>query len=258
MDDRNGAAPDSSFNMKLVNELLGMVPQGETVSVTIGLHWTAVVVDVAGERRCGLASTMMGTLPHGEVDVPGAGRLEQMTSRELAQLAVTDHFTLRSIGMATVNALLPPMPERWVERKAEHVIAAVGEDKTVVLVGHFPFIERLRTQVGRLFVLEQNPGPGEHPEQAAPSLIPQADVLAITSMTLLNDTLDGLLALRKPGARTLLLGPSTPLHPLLFDYGLELLSGAVVTAVDPVLHLVRQGAVFRQVRKGGVRLVTMA
>jgi uncharacterized protein (DUF4213/DUF364 family) len=106
-------------------------------------------------------------------------------------------------------------------------------------------------------VLEKHPGPGEYPAEAAAEVVPQADVLAMTSTTLINGTLDGLLALRKPGAKVLLLGPSTPLHPLLFEHGVEMLSGAMVTDVDPVLHLIRQGAVFPQVRQGGVRLVTM-
>lgn len=243
--------------MKLIDALLAVVPDGETVSVTIGLHWTAVVIAVAGEQRCGLASTLMGQRPHGEVDVPMAGKLAQMPGRELAALAATDNLTLRSIGVAAINALLPPLPERWVERNAEHVIIEAGQGKTVALVGHFPFIANVRAQVGQLFVLEKNPGPDEYPAEAASDLVPQADVLAITSMTLLNGTLDGLLVLRKPEARVLLLGPSTPLHPLLFDYGVAMLSGAVVTAVNPVLHLIQQGAVFRQVHKGGVRLVTM-
>jgi uncharacterized protein (DUF4213/DUF364 family) len=111
--------------------------------------------------------------------------------------------------------------------------------------------------VGQLFVLEQSPGPGEYPTAAATDLVPQADVLAITSMTLLNDTLDGLLALRRPDTRVLLLGPSTPLHPILFEYGVEMLSGAMVTDIPPVLHVIREGGVFRQVHKAGVRLVTM-
>ncbi|MCA9977919.1 MAG: DUF364 domain-containing protein [Anaerolineales bacterium] len=243
--------------MKVIDELLAVVPDGETVSVTIGMHWTAVVLNVAGEQRCGLASTLMGNRPHGEVDVPLAGSLEQMAGRELAALAATDNLTLRSIGVAAINALLPPLPERWVERNAEHVIIEAGRGKTVALVGHFPFIANVCAQVGQLFVLEKNPGPGEYPAEAAAEIMPQADVLAITSMTLLNGTLDRLLALRKPKARVLLLGPSTPLHPLLFDYGVEMLSGVEVTAVAPVLHLIQQGAVFRQVRKGGVRLVTM-
>ena len=243
--------------MNLINELLAVIPDGEVKKVLIGLHWTAVVMDTAGEQRCGLASTLMGSQPHGEVDVPQAGHLEEMSGQELAALAATDNLTLRSIGMAAINALLPPLTDRWQGINAEHVIAAAGKNKNVVLVGHFPFISRLRPQVGQLFVLEQNPGPDEYPATSASELVPEADVLAITSMTLLNGTLDELLALRRPNARILLLGPSTPMHPLLFDYGLEMLSGAAVTAIDPVLHQIQQGAVFRQVRKAGVRLVTM-
>jgi hypothetical protein len=243
--------------MNLIDDLLAVIPDSRTESVTIGLHWTAVVVDAAGERRCGLASTLTGVRPHGEVDVPLAGRLDQMSGRELAALALTDNLTLRSIGVAAINALLLPLPERWVERNAEEVIAEAGAGKTVALVGHFPFISGLRSRVGQLYVLEQNPGPGEHPATAAAELVPQADVVAITSMTLLNGTLDGLLGLCRPEARVLLLGPSTPLHPLLFDYGIEMLSGSVVTAIDPVLHVIREGGVFRQVHPAGVRLVTM-
>lgn len=244
--------------MNLIHDLLGAAPDGRTESVTVGLHWTAVVVEVAGQRRCGLASTLAGVRPHGEADVPQAGHLADMSGLQLARLARTDNLTLRSIGVAAINALLPPQPEAWVDRHAQDVIADAGAGATVVLVGHFPFIARLASRVGQLYVLEQNPGPGEYPHTAAPNLVPQADVLAITSMTLLNGTLQGLLALRQPGARALLLGPSTPLHPLLFDHGIEMLSGAVVEDIEAVLRTIGQGAVFRQVHKAGVRLVTMA
>jgi hypothetical protein len=43
----------------------------------------------------------------------------------------------------------------------------------------------------------------------------------------------------------------------LFEHGVDLLSGAVVEAIGPVLEAVSQGASFRQVRRRGVRLVTM-
>ncbi len=243
--------------MKVIDDLLAVVPDGETVSVTVGLHWTAVVVDLGKERHCGLASTVTGLRPHGQVDVPSAGQLSQLSGRELAALALTDNLTLRSIGMAAINALLPRLPDRWVESNAEEVIATAGANRSVVLVGHFPFIAQLRPRVGQLFVLEQNPGPGEYPASAAAKLVPQADVLAITSMTLLNGTLDELLSLRRPGARVLLLGPTTPMHPLLFDYGIAMLSGAVVNEIAPVLRVIQEGGVFRQVHQAGVRLVTM-
>jgi uncharacterized protein (DUF4213/DUF364 family) len=52
-----------------------------------------------------------------------------------------------------------------------------------------------------------------------------------------------------------MLGPSTPLSPVLFDHGMDILSGSIVVDRDRVLDCISQGANFRQVR--GVRKVTM-
>src|SRR5690606_40778254 len=91
--------------MNVISDLLAVIPEGQTESVTVGLHWTAVVANVGGERRCGLASTLVGLKPHGEVDVPMAGALGELSGRELAGLALLDNLTLRSIGVAAINAL---------------------------------------------------------------------------------------------------------------------------------------------------------
>ena len=137
------------------------------------------------------------------------------------------------------------------------VIAQHGAGRQVALVGHFPFIPQLRDRVGSLTVLELQPRGEDLPADAASKVIPQADVLAITGTALINHTFEGLMALRHPDALVLILGPSTPLSPLLFDHGVNLLSGSVVEDVDSVLRAVSQGANFRQVRRQGVRLVTM-
>jgi hypothetical protein len=65
------------------------------------------------------------------------------------------------------------------------------------------------------------------------------------------------MALRRPEALTMLLGPSTPLTPLLFGTGIDLLSGAIVENIDAVLAAVSQGAGFRQIHRAGVKLVTL-
>ncbi len=180
-----------------------------------------------------------------------------MTGLELAALLKAENGLQRSVGMATVNALLPQMPQAYRDRNAEAVIAEHGSGKRVVLVGSFPFIPRLRPLVGELAVLEQHPAAGEHPTDAAPLIIPSADVVAITGMALVNHTLEDLLRLCSPQAVVLVLGPSTPLSPRLFDYGVDLLSGSLVTNIPTVLHCLSQGGNFRQVHQAGVRLVTM-
>jgi uncharacterized protein len=244
---------------ELYDTMLPGLEDGTVADVRVGAFWTAVVVEAHEGRRCGLAATLReedhihGSGP----DVRNAGALAGGSARELAVLVSAERVMERAIGMAALNALLPRLEAKWTEGNAEEILAQRGAGKRVAIVGHFPFTDSLRSRVGTLWVLEQNPHGDDLPAEAAPDVIPQADVLAITGTTLLNNTFAGLMALRRPDAWTMLLGPSTPLASVMFDYGLDMLSGAVVTDVDAVLVAVSQGAGFRQVQKAGVQLVNM-
>jgi uncharacterized protein (DUF4213/DUF364 family) len=242
----------------VIDDLLAAVPAvpQRVVDVRIGSAWTAVVVEVDGDRRCGLAATLSGA-GYDEPAVRDAGRLTAFSSRALCELARSASPVEVSVGMAAINALLPHDGLRWTEVNAAELLAQHGAHSKVALVGHFPFVDWLRERVQTLWVLELAPRPGDLPASAAAEIIPQADMVALTSMTLLNHTFDGLLALRRPDAQVMLLGPSTPLAPLLFERGVHLLSGAVVEDVDAVLRGVSEGAGFRQLHRLGVRLVTM-
>jgi uncharacterized protein (DUF4213/DUF364 family) len=243
--------------MRLIDDLLDTLPNGRICDVRIGLHWTAVVAEVDGIRRCGLASTLIDDHEHGVADVPQAGQLETFSALDIALFAQSDQSIMASVGVATINALLPPQPASWTDENAEETLARHGANRVVALVGHFPFIPRLRPRVGELFVLERNLHDGDMPEAAAPEILPQADVVAITGLALINHTLEDLLKLCPAHAFVLILGPSTPLSPILFEHGVHKLCGSVVTAVEPVLKAIQQGANFRQVHRAGVRLVTM-
>jgi uncharacterized protein (DUF4213/DUF364 family) len=244
--------------MSITEDLLKLLPQGEVIEVRIGTHWTAVVVEVSGEVRCGLASTLlMSQEHHGKPDVPEAGMLETIPALELAGRIDSGQYPLASVAAATINALLPKGSWDWAKKNAEEVIRTEGAGKNVVIVGRFPFNHRLDNYVGKLTILEKNPEGEELPEEAAPEVLPQAEVVAITGMTFINRTLDRLIELCSKETLVLILGPSTPLSPILFDHGVSLLSGSVVTNIEKVLQAVSQGANFQQVHKAGVLLVTL-
>jgi uncharacterized protein len=244
-------------SLTFLGRLLDSLQEGTIVDVLIGLHWTAVVADVAGERRCGLASTV-GTKRHGDPEIPAAGYLHEQPARALEELLFSRQPNLAGVGLATMNALLPPHPEQWVTLNAEEVIAYHGAGKKVALIGHFPFVPRLHHRVGELSVLEQHPRPGDLPASAAPAVLAEADVVAVTSMAIHNHTLPELCRLCSPEALRILLGPSTPLSPILFEHGLDVLCGSVVTEIEPVLRVIAQGGNFRQIHRAGVDTVTMA
>jgi uncharacterized protein (DUF4213/DUF364 family) len=244
---------------KLIDDLLTATPDGEVRDVRIGAFWTAVVVETDEGRRCGLASNLhrRGHCHQRGTGVARAGHLLERSTRGVAALARSESLLEASVGVATINAILPRDENAYVDANAGDVIAQHGAGKRVVVVGSFPFVPRLREQVESLTVLDEQPGDGLLPPSAAGDVIPAADVLAITGAALVNHTLEGLLALRRTDALVLVLGPSTPLSPVLYEHGADILSGSIVEEIDPVVRTVSQGGGFRQIRRLGVRLVTM-
>lgn len=244
--------------MKLLKNILQTLPDGKVLDVRIGLHWTAVVVEVAGVRQCGLASTLSSAHDHHkEPDMPNAGQLDQLSGCELAEMALIGNSLRASVGLAAMNALLPRQPQLWRDDNAEEAIAALGAGKLVALIGSFPFVPSLRQRVGELIVIDQHPQPGDLPAESALEVLPRSQVVAITGMTLSNHTFESLLAMCNPHAQVVVLGPTTPLSPLLFEAGVHVISGSIVTEIDPVLRTVSQGGNFRQVHRAGVRLVNI-
>jgi len=237
--------------MNILDDLLDSLDMDAPVrTVLVGAHWTAVC-----SRFCGLASTFTGDKPHGHAPVRDVGRLHEKSARELAEYARSDNLLEASIGLAAINSLLDVDESRAVEINAVEVLIEHGRGRNVALVGHFPFIPKLHPAVGQLWVLEQRPAEGEFPAEVATDLIPQADVVAITGSALINHTLDGLLALCRPQALVMILGPSTPLSPVLFAHGAAILSGARIVDETAALRTIGQGASFQQV--AGVRLLTI-
>lgn len=239
----------------IIQDLLATLPAGEIPvrDVRVGPFWTIVWTG----RGAGLASTQRDAhTPHGLSLIRWAGDLLDHDALELAECLRSKSPMEAALGMATVNALLEVDESAVTDRNAATEIMLRGEGKRVVVVGHFPFIPKVRKAVGHLDVLELDPGPDELPPRAAADVIPQADVVAITGTSLVNKTFDKLIHYCRPDAFVLLLGPTSPLSPVLFDYGVDLIAGTRVIDPPTALVVAGQGAIFRQMR--GVRLVTMS
>jgi uncharacterized protein (DUF4213/DUF364 family) len=246
--------------MDIIERLIGGLRlDGRVVDVRIGALWTAVAVETARGLRAGLASTQMARdLEHGRPLVREAGHLLGQRAVDLASLALPGSgatLTERSLGFAALNALLDVDVAACAERNAEEIILERGTGRNVVIVGHFPFVSRVRAVTAACAVLELEPQAGDLPAARAPDVLPAADVVAITGQALVNGTFEGLAALCRSEAYVVVLGPTTPLSPVLFDYGVDAVSGTVVVDVAAVLLASSQGANFRQMP--GRRLITL-
>jgi uncharacterized protein (DUF4213/DUF364 family) len=238
---------------RLLDSLHGDAPVRQ---ILVGAFWTAVVLET-DPPRCGLASTLRAESGGPWPPVVRAGRLMERSGRELAQMLRSERILEASIGMAAANALLEVDESALPELNAEQIVMEQGAGRRVAIVGHFPFIDRVREAAAQCWVLELHPGPGDLPADHAAEVLPQADVVALTGTSLINHTFDDLIGLCRPDAFVLLLGPSTPLSPVLFEAGVNALSGTRVDDTEQVLFSVGQGATFRQIkRRGGLRLLT--
>jgi uncharacterized protein (DUF4213/DUF364 family) len=212
------------------------------------VFWTAVV-----SKHCGLASTFRDEHPHHGM-VRGVGDLRNRSALELAEYAKSDNLLEASIGMATINSLIDIDETKCDAENALDVLIEKGEGKDIAVVGHFPWTPKLRQVARKLWVLEQRPQAGDLPAEAAEDILPKADVVAITGTSLINHTAEKLLDLAK-GSFVVMVGPTSPLSPVLFDWGVDVVSGTKVVEPEKMLRSISEGAIFPQVQ--GVKLMNM-
>jgi uncharacterized protein (DUF4213/DUF364 family) len=240
-----------------IDKLLeGLRADAPVRQVVVGAFWTAVVLETE-PPMCGLASSMHSGHNHSHdgAKVRRPGHLQEKTARELAEMLRSSSELEAAIGMAAYNALNEVDETACVQVNAEDVIVERGSDRRVAVVGHFPFVGRIRREAEQCWILELNAGPGEEPSERAADILPLADVVALSGTTLLNHSFDELVSWCRRDAFVVLLGASAPLTPVLFECGVDAVSGTRVVDVEAAVLAVGQGATFRQIP--GRRLLTM-
>jgi len=156
--------------------------------------------------------------------------------------------------MATINSLIDIDETKCDAGNALDVLIEKGDGKDIAVVGHFPWIPKLRKAARKLWVLEQRPQAGDLLAEAAEDILPKADVVAITGTSLINHTADKLLDLAR-GSFVVVVGPTSPLSTVLFDWGVDVISGVKVVEPEKVIRSISEGAIFPQVQ--GVKLLNM-
>lgn len=198
--------------------------------VFMGSHWTLV-------QTQGLGMAYTYRLPHNP-PVREAGFLTQKTAWELVQYLRSWNLMEASIGMAALNSLLDLTgePINAYEYALERAV-----DRRIAVVGHFPFLPQLKAVAKTLWVIEKDPQDGDLPDGAAEEYLPLADMTLITGTAFINKTIPRLLELSRK-CETILLGPTVPLSPVLFDYGVDVIGGVRVINRDFICRAIFEGA----------------
>ncbi|GHT85081.1 hypothetical protein FACS1894137_08920 [Spirochaetia bacterium] len=225
----------------LYDALIDPIPPGlKADEAILGEYW----VYVRSGDRTGLAMNLAyvhntETRPR-TISEPCQG----LPLRELAALSKSWNFAEASLGVAAINAF-------WNSPKHEPVARAVEgagckafdawrdrvRGKKVAVIGHFMHLEKSLGSVCDLSILEKRPGPGDYPDSACEFILSSQDFVFATGVTVINKTLPRLLELsRRQGL--ILAGPTVPMAPPLFGFGVRDLQGMVITDPDLCRELV--------------------
>ena len=224
---------------QLYDDLIKGIPEGPTVKYYQGGHkWSRVI---SSENSIGLALDIcLTTRPCLSQDVNLIGK----PICEVAKLVKSWNFVEASIGLAAINSWYN-QPKRVEQcgfvhpnfnynfQKAFDVYYEEVKGKKVTVVGHFPFIEKRFEGQCDLSILERNPSMGDYPDSACEYILHEQDYVFITGSALVNKTMPRLLELSN-NAKVVIVGPSTPLAPILFEKGIYGLSGFASDNVEEV------------------------
>lgn len=180
----------------------------------------------------GVASTVWPNGHCGHADTGFFGR-PGLTSDEAATKLFSTELFDASMAMAAINSALPIDSLVTETINARDLIIREAAGGVLGLIGHFCFLEKFRPHFADILVFELEPQAGDIPASEIPKRLCEADVVAVTGTTIINGTIDGILRAVRPDARVVMLGPSTPLAPILFDHGIHAICGTVVD--DPVI-----------------------
>lgn len=241
----------------------------------IGLFFTGVKLDT-GEG--GLCFTPIKTIPEAVCCpssarvMPASGKLEGKRAVEFLDEIFSGNPLKKTMGIAVLNALSSlcwkrNAPAAYRVRTGIDALdeMVIPDSAFVVVVGALvPAIRALKQRGGPFAILELDPSTLKADEmkflvspEEAPDAVSRADLLVITGTTLINDTLEGLLELRKPGARIIVVGPTASMLPdAFFRRGVSVIGGVAVTDADRVLNVIAEaGSGYHFFGKGAERVV---
>ena len=183
---------------------------------------------------------------------------QKLTSADLARLILSTAGLEAAIGMAALNSALDvsPLENRLQQVNAFDILLQRGKNKNISIIGHFPFVEHLKKAgiARNLWVFELKPKTDDDllPEHI-PEYVPESDIVLMSGTTLIHHTFEAISSCFN-ASYNIMAGPSTPLSPILFDFGIDMISGTVVTDKEKARESFSRGAKFREAQ--GLRFVS--
>ena len=229
------------LNQKLYDLFISKANEVKIEILSLGLGYTAVSLSDGG---IGLAYTHFENkkscmLLNKNIDFEGK------SADQLLEKIKSENTVERSMALALINALnyeqallLPEDPDN----KIMFDTLKIGKESNVAMVGFFgPLVKNFKEQNITLEILDASRNLGIKKE-FYDKLGNWADVLLLTSTSILNNTTEEILANVGQKVNSVMLGPSTPMVKEAFEHlPVNILAGTVPLDTAKTLKAVRHG-----------------
>lgn len=238
--------------MRIFDRLCEQLPADATVlDVAVGIFWTFVKTQY-GAAVSATAHRWVED-PPGAV-IPQAGNLVGMRVRDLCPLYESESLSARSLANAAVSASFPSslMTGDAFPGKGQDLLEAFCAKSPklcrIALIGHFHFADELARLGHKLdiYELDARCERGEIPSSQIPQKLPSADIVVMTSSTIITHATEDIIDAARPDAVKMIVGPSVPLHPLIWDFGLDAVCASIITDPVQVRNAAAQGGNHKQ------------
>lgn len=229
--------------------------------VRIGLELMAVELD---NGAIGVTYVLRKEINHACMALNQAGSFIGMSAEEIAKLALKGQDVISTaMGLAVLNsaAEFDKLEQMNNPQGADAVFSVEIKDTDKIgIIGHIgPVINRLKGKEDRMFIFERGENFNDkiYPESAQPRLLPECQVVFITSSTLINGTLENILNYCTNARDVVMVGSSTPIYPEAFSgSGVTVLSGTrwLPSNRDGILESISQCAGMKQLIKYGQKI----
>jgi uncharacterized protein len=221
----------------------------------IGMHLTAVRLS---DNSYGTSATLADTYPFTPKSHRDYGDFTPLNikGRGVTDLLETgkESCIISSLKNAVLNALSSGIISGGGYNIRENCdpldLVDLSGCKTISLVGAFQsYIRKITGTGNRLYLLEfnesaLNPGQKQYfvPAEQYARVLPVSDIIIITGQTLVNRTIDDLLACVREGSRVIVTGPSSSIIPdVLFEKGVSIVGAVRITRPELLFDIVSEG-----------------
>lgn len=224
----------------------GLVENLTISDVRIGVYMTAVRLS---DGSCGVASTDIESHPpcckrdrdYGDftpTKIVGQRLIDLLESDK--PLKVLDTLKVSSLNAVSMK-ILSESGYKVIEDMDPVDLIDLAHHRTVTLVGGFhSYIQRIAATDNKLHVLELDENALRDdqkkfyvPAEEYVKILPVSDVVIITGLTLVNNTIDGLIGAIAPHSQVIVAGPSSSLLPdILFENKVNIIGATKITDTE--------------------------